>query len=55
MVISDKRVRSVLWGLQKNRELIKQVRQGNNREVAEFEKLTNGASSSPPSRKAVPV
>ena len=45
--ISDSRVKSVLWGLQDRKELIKQVRPGNNMgQVAEYEKLPDPVSSS---------
>jgi len=54
VAISDERVKSVLWGLQDEAELIKQVRQGNNRgQVAEFEKLAsaNGGQNGSPAIK----
>jgi len=43
--IDRERVRSVLWTLaNKKHELVKQVTKGNNRQVAEFEKLSNQAN-----------
>ena len=40
MVIKRDRIRAVLWSLQDKAILIKQVREGNNRQPAEFEKLS---------------
>lgn len=40
IAISTERIKSVLWSLQRKKEMIKQVKQGNNRgQVAVFEKL----------------
>ncbi len=47
MVIKRDRIRLALWTLQDREELIKQVTPGNNRQVAEYEKLSspkNGAN-----------
>ena len=58
MQINRDRIKSVLWTLaNEKKELIKQVRPGNNRQPAEFEKLSvpaNGeakAKSGPPPRR----
>lgn len=51
--IDRDRVRSVLWSFAKKGEFIKQVTKGNNRQVAEFEKLAvnpDGAKLSPSQR-----
>jgi hypothetical protein len=50
-LVKRDRIRSVLWHLQKKKDLIQLVRKGNNRQPAEFEKLpseTNGTSVPPP-------
>jgi hypothetical protein len=60
MQINRDRIKSVLWTLaNEKKELIKQVTQGNNRQPAEFEKLSspaNGESktkSGPPPRRMI--
>lgn len=54
--IDRDRVRSVLWNFAKKGEFIKQVTKGNNRQVAEFEKLAvnpNGVKPSASQRTAI--
>jgi hypothetical protein len=52
MQINRERIRAVLWALKDKEELIKQVRKGNNRQPAEFEKLTISANGSRESKAA---
>ena len=50
--INRDRIKSALWTLQEKKELIKQVRPGNNRQPAEFEKLPVSGNGSHESKAA---
>jgi hypothetical protein len=55
MQINRERVRAILWGMKQKEDVIKQVRKGDNRQPAEFEKVagaTNGIKL--PVRKTFP-